>query len=115
MAEAQAITYMERPMKKLCIVLALAAMATAALAGTTTIKATRNYCNLEVREGKSNNPDANAAVSSGAVQAGWSYTGSDGTYVCYRREGNPGVCPSGMGYWVCNSTSVSGNENHDIY
>jgi len=90
-------------------------VATIAFAGTTTIKASRNYCNLEVKEGKSNNPDGNSQVFSGAVQAGWSYTGKDGTYVCYRREGNPGVCNSGMGYWVCNSTSVSGNENHDIY
>ena len=90
-------------------------VATTAIAGTTTIRASRNYCNVEVKEGKTNNPDANKPVFSGAVQAGWSYTGSDGTFVCYRREANPGVCPSGMGYWVCNSTSVSGNENHDIY
>jgi hypothetical protein len=90
-------------------------LAGTAFAGQVRIIATRDYCNLEVRQGKSNNPDANSPFYAGPVPSGWSRTGDEGNFVCYRREGNPGVCPSGMGYWVCNSNSTSGVEDHDIY
>ncbi len=88
---------------------------TLAYAGQVKINATRDYCHVEVREGKSNQPDANNSVHSNRVSSGWSYTGSDGNFVCYRREGNPGICPSGMGYWVCNGNPIPGVQNYDLY
>lgn len=86
-----------------------------AFAGQVQIVAKRNFCNLEVREGKSNNPEANRQIYSGPVQPEWSHTGDEGDYVCYRREGNPGVCPSGMSNWTCNSNSTSGVDSYDIH
>lgn len=94
-----------------CLMVAFAGPASA---GQVVIKANREFCAVEIREGKSNQPDANTSKFSGPVSAGWSYTGQEGTFVCFRREGNPGVCPSGMKYWVCNSRSISGVDTYEI-
>lgn len=85
------------------------------LAGEVEIVATRDYCNVEFREGPSNNPDANTQIYQGQMSAGSSMKGRDGYFICYRREANPGVCPSGMGYWVCNSNPTSEPVSYDMY
>lgn len=59
---------------------------------------TRDFCDLEVRLGEYGNgqPQSLPVHHRGPAKQGRVFTGSEGQYMCWRRENNPGVCTSGF-------------------
>ena len=71
-------------------------------------------CKVEVSEGKNLDPSQNPKQLFTGVQKGWSYTGSEGTRVCYRRSGDPNNCDSAWRDWHCSSNPTSGTDDFSL-
>ena len=78
---------------------ALAITVSTASAETRTFRASRDYCQVEIRSGNyDSNPEMNQVIHSGGVSAG--FTQSSGQPMWVRRESNPGHCGSSWSYWL---------------
>lgn len=68
-----------------------------------TIKATRNFLNVEVRLGNLGSPEANPLVRSGPMAEDEEFS-AEGVLMFFRREGTPMQANSGWTFW--NSVSL---------
>ena len=70
--------------------------------------------NVEIREGKLDNPNENDLVFEGPVERGDSFLSAEGVIQCYRRSGNPDDLDSPLGEWRCNSKTISGVDSWSL-